>query len=307
MYKKLKITLISATIILSSLYIVNAENILQDGINHSLNKLGETITSALPGEGDTEITIHSQDNYDLRYSILAVRPLMMNPYAHITNKHLYFTQLRLANHEPYADGDQRTLLNVGLGFRTLAQDNNAVLGINLFYDHELEQTHQRASIGIEYLTSAFELYGNKYARLSDKTSYGTTTEKVLDGYDFNIIGQLPYMPWGKIVYNNYNWNSTGSSNTEGQRYSLEAQILRNMVVEIGQSDPDGASKEDFMKLTLRWPANEFKQTLFTHTVTEHMFPEKNMSSKMLGKVRRTNKIVTEKTTNPGGVVIVRGS
>jgi hypothetical protein len=38
-----------------------------------------------------------------------------------------------------------------------------------------------------------------------------------------------------------------------------------------------------------------------------MFPEKNMSSKMLGKVRRTNKIVTEKTTNPGGVVIVRGS
>jgi hypothetical protein len=32
-----------------------------------------------------------------------------------------------------------------------------------------------------------------------------------------------------------------------------------------------------------------------------------MSSKILGKVRRTNKIVTEKTTNPGGVVIVRGS
>ena len=84
MYKKLKITLISATIILSSLYIVNAEDLLQDGINHSLNKLGETITSVLPGEGDTEITIHSQDNYDLRYSILAVRPLAMNPYSKIS-------------------------------------------------------------------------------------------------------------------------------------------------------------------------------------------------------------------------------
>jgi len=51
MYKKLKISLISATLILSSLYIVNAEDLLLDGINHSLNKLGETITSVLPGEG----------------------------------------------------------------------------------------------------------------------------------------------------------------------------------------------------------------------------------------------------------------
>jgi hypothetical protein len=38
-----------------------------------------------------------------------------------------------------------------------------------------------------------------------------------------------------------------------------------------------------------------------------MFPEKNMSGQMLHKVRRANKIVTEKITNPGGVVIVRGS
>lgn len=306
MFKKFQITFISATIILSSLYIVNAQNILQDGINHSLNKLGETITSALPGEGDTEITIHSQDNYDLRYSILAVRPLMMNPYAHITNKHLYFTQLRLANHEPYADGDQRTLLNVGLGFRTLAQDNNAVLGINLFYDHELEQTHQRASIGIEYLTSAFEVYANRYERISEIAKYGTTTETVLDGYDVHVVGQLPYLPWGKIAYNNYSWNATGKD-TQGKRYSLEAQVLRNMVFEIGQSDPDASAKEDFFKLTLRWPANQFKQTIFSHTVSDFMFPEKNMSSKMLHKVRRTNNIVTEKTISVGGVRLVRAS
>ncbi len=306
MYKKLKITLISATLILSSLYIVNAEDLLLDGINHSLNKLGETITSVLPGEGDTEITIHSQDNYDLRYSILAVRPLAINPYSELSDKHLYFTQLRFGNHEPSADGDQRTLLNVGLGFRTLAQNNNAILGINLFYDHEFEQEHQRGSLGLEYLTSAFEIYANKYQRLGDTSKYGTTTETVLNGYDINIVGQLPYMPWGKVVYNNYAWSGT-STDTKGKRYSLEAQVLRNMILEVGQSDPDVGSKEDFAKLTLRWPANEFKQTIVTHTITEHMFPEKNMSGQMLHKVRRTNKIITEKTTNPGGVIIVRGS
>ena len=306
MVKKIKILLISALLIISSLYIVNAEDVLQEGLNRSLNNLGEAIQSALPGPGDTEITINTQDNYDLRYSILAVRPLMMNPYSSISNKHLYFTQLRLANHEPYADGDQRILFNAGIGFRTLAQDNNAILGLNLFYDHEFEQEHQRVSLGAEYLTSVFEVYANRYERLSEIAKYGTTTETVLDGYDVHIVGQLPYLPWGKVAYNNYSWNATGKD-TQGERYSLEAQILRNMVFEIGQSDPETSSKEDFFKLTLRWPANQFKQTIFTHTVSDFMFPEKNMSSKMLGKVRRTNNIVTEKTTSAGGVRIVRAS
>ena len=39
-----------------------------------------------------------------------------------------------------------------------------------------------------------------------QASYGTTTETVLNGYDVNIVGQLPYMPWGKVVYNNYAWS-----------------------------------------------------------------------------------------------------
>jgi len=70
MIKKIKILFVSTLLIFSSLYIVNAQDIFQDGINHSLNKLGETISSALPGAGDTEITIHSQDNYpQLHYNI----------------------------------------------------------------------------------------------------------------------------------------------------------------------------------------------------------------------------------------------
>ena len=306
MIRKIKVLLVSSILVMSTLFIVNADNLVQEGLNRSLNKLGNVIQSSLPGSGDTEITISSQDNYDLRYSILAVRPLAMNPYSEISNKHLYFTQLRLANHEPYADGDQRMLFNAGLGFRTLTQDNNAILGLNLFYDHEFEQSHQRASLGFEYLTSVFEVYANRYERISEIAKYGTTTETVLDGYDVHVVGQLPYLPWGKFAYNNYSWNATGKD-TQGKRYSLEAQILRNMVFEIGQSDPDASAKEDFFKLTLRWPANQFKQTIFSHTVSDFMFPEKNMSSKMLHKVRRTNNIVTEKTISVGGVRLVRAS
>ena len=108
------------------------------------------------------------------------------------------------------------------------------------------------------------------------------------------------MPWGKVVYNNYAWSGT-STDTKGKRYSLEAQVLANMILEVGQSDPDVGSKEDFWKLSLRWPTTGYTPTIITHTYTDYMFPEKNMASQMLHKVRRTNKIITEKTTNPGGV------
>jgi adhesin/invasin len=299
MQKKIKIFLLSISLIFSSSYIANAQNLLQDNINHSLNKLGATLSLALPGAGDTEIITHSQNNYDLRYSLSAVRSLSLNPYSELSNKHLYFSQFRIANHEPYSNGDQRMLFNVGLGFRTLVHNNNATLGVNLFYDHEFEQTHQRASLGLEYLTSTFEVYANKYQRLSETSNYGLIRESVLNGHDINLIGQLPYMPWGKVVYNNYSFAGT-SSDTKGERLSLEAQVLRHMIFEIGQSTPDVGSTEDFWKLKLRWPANQFKQTIVSHTVTEHMFPEKNMSSKMLSKVRRTNEIASQKRTVSSG-------
>ena len=73
MVKKIKILLISALLIISSLYIVNAEDVLQEGVNRSLNNLGEAIHSALPVPGDTEITFNTQDKYDRRYSFLAFR------------------------------------------------------------------------------------------------------------------------------------------------------------------------------------------------------------------------------------------
>ena len=52
---------------------------LDKGISKTLTSIGEAITDAIPGEGDTEITISEQENYDIKYSILVVRPLAMDP------------------------------------------------------------------------------------------------------------------------------------------------------------------------------------------------------------------------------------
>ena len=302
-------------LIIPKVFANELENIASDVVNKSLNKAGEIVGDIIPGDGDTEITITAQDDYDLKYSILAVRPITLNPFQNLKENHLLFTQIRLSNNEPFADGDDRLLLNAGLGFRTLAQDGNAILGANFFYDHELEQGHERVSLGLEYLTSVFEVYANRYERISSSTSrqtfynpYGqrgiNVQEEVLDGYDIHLVGQIPYMPWGKFVYKAYNWNSTGKD-TEGKKYQLEAQVTDSLILEFGRNDQDGISKQKFGAITMRWPSKDNNiPTVFTHTYTEEMFAEKDMSNEMLHKVRRTDAIVVERKS--GGMLITRG-
>ena len=283
------------------------EKLANKKLNSGLDSLGNLVESLIPGDGDKEVNFLTKDNYDLRYSILAVVPIAFNPYAQLSNEHLYFTQLRFGNHEPYANGDQRHLLNVGLGFRTLMNDNNAILGGNIFYDRDDEE-HERGSVGVEFLANNFEVYGNIYDRLSDRASYihgsTTITEEVLNGYDYSLVGQIPYMPWAKAIYKGYNWDATGND-IEGYEIGLEAQLVRGLILEYGRNKPDNQSTEDFASITFRWPSDHLTPTLVTHTITEYAFPVKNMKNEMLHKVRRTNNIITEK--NMGGVFIARSN
>ena len=283
------------------------EALAHKGVSSGLNSLGNLVHSLIPGEGDTEVSFRTQDNYDLTYSILAVRPIAFNPYPQLSNEHLYFTQLRFGNHEPYANGDQRHLLNVGLGFRTLMNDNNAILGANIFYDRDDEE-HERGSVGVEFLANNFEVYGNIYDRLSDRASYvhgsTTITEEVLNGYDYSLVGQIPYMPWAKAVYKGYKWDATGTD-IEGYNMSFEAQLVRGLILEYGRNKPDNQSTEDFASITFRYPSDHLTPTAVSHGITEYAFPVKNMKNEMLHKVRRTNNIITEK--NMGGVFIARSN
>ena len=281
------------------------ESLANKGISSGLDALGSVVQSLIPGEGDTEVSFRAQNNYDLLYSILLVRPISYNPYAQLSNEHLYFTQVRFGNHEPYADGDQRHLLNLGLGFRTLMNDNNAIFGANIFYDRDDEE-HARGSFGVEFLANNFEVYANIYDRLSDEVSYvhgnQTVTEEVLNGWDYSLVGQVPYTPWAKALYKAYNWDATGSD-TEGYNLSLETHLVRGLILEFGRNKPESQETEEFASLTFRYPSDHLTPTAVSHGITDYAFPVKNMKNEMLHKVRRTNSIITEK--NMGGVFIAR--
>ena len=163
------------------------------------------------------------------------------------------------------------------------------------------------SIEAELLASNFQLYVNFYDRISDSINYtsGSTTlvEEVVNGYDFSAVGQLPYLPWANIIYNGYSWDSSGTD-LEGNRISLEANLIRGILFEYGKNDIDNNSDdEDFYNITFKWPQNHLTPTLATHGITSYAFPVVNLKDKMLNKVRRTNNIITQRSG--GGAVVTR--
>ena len=52
--------------------------------------------------------------------------------------------------------DDRTTLNLGLGYRRLNTDETWMGGVNAFYDHEFPDDHKRNGIGFELISSVFE-------------------------------------------------------------------------------------------------------------------------------------------------------
>ena len=311
MYRIVIVTSLFIAVVSSSLTLASdtLDRLIENKFTSGLTNIGNKIAEIIPGDGDTEVTISEQDNYDIKFSILAVRPIVKNPYQVIGNEHLYFTQLRLSSHEPFANGDERTLFNAGIGFRTLVNNDNAILGANLFHDYEFDEGHQRGSVGIEYLANNFQLYANLYDRLSDGISYtsGSTTikEEIVNGYDYSIVGALPYLPWAKVIYTGYSWDKTGTD-LEGNRISLEAHLINGLLFEYGKNDIDNSSDdEDFYSITFKWPQNHLTPTLTTHGITSYAFPSYNMKDEMLHKVRRTNNMITEQSG--GGFFVVRGT
>jgi hypothetical protein len=81
----------------------------------------------------------------------------------------------------------RSTLNVGLGRRMLSADEKIMFGVNTFLDYAPTYGHQRASLGVELKSSAFELNANQYARISDwEKGKNSKNERVMDGQELEI-------------------------------------------------------------------------------------------------------------------------
>ena len=167
-------------------------NNLKDKIDNFFN---QTLSEMFPM---AEFGLSSGNSDKVTGSIIAI-----NPLSDINDKSTStFFQGSL-----FLSDDNRETINLGLATRNLVSNDTMLVGANIFYDHELDHNHQRASIGLEAITSVGSVTYNEYWAISNKkTGVDNFQEEALDGRDLKVGIPLPYLPTTSLNIRSFQWD-----------------------------------------------------------------------------------------------------
>jgi adhesin/invasin len=224
---------------------------------------------------NTDFNIKSIENTKPEISIKTLKPIIKN------ENDITFIQGSLFTH----DGDRETL-NLGLGKRFLKDNENLMIGINTFYDREIDENHHRTSIGGEIQSSILELNMNNYFAISGKKDgKNGNTEEALDGYDIEVGAHLPFMPTWKFYTKMFEFDVPSGKNFEGYEYSSEF-LLPNfgLTLGVGQTDYSNHQDEWFFSLKYNFKDVDRSQSLINNQAYERV----SMKDQLEKKVRRDN-------------------
>ena len=272
-------------ILISSLLVfglsANAEDIKNKFMNNFNSYLNDSLGQLFP---TSEVSLSSGTTNEVTGSILVVKPLSdIND-----NENILFTQGSL-----FLSDNSRETLNLGIGKRRLLNDDTLLIGANLFYDHELDYDHQRASVGIEAISSVGSFRLNQYYGLSGwTTGLDNVQEKALNGQDIEVGAPLPYLPWTNFSYRAFNWEgASGAADLKGDEISLEAKLPIGLNIEVGKRSSDGATEDnEFLKLT--WTCCNKNQEEIC--ISDTAYNLTSVADQKFVKVERQNLIVKQK-------------
>ena len=262
------------------------EDALKQGLLSSISSgIASSIASVIGGQGDTEVQFSAKEDNKPQFTIMTVRPISVHP-----GKDAWFVQLQLSNTQ--IRSQSRLTTNIGLGYRTLSDNKKSMIGGNVFVDYD-EEGNSRYSLGFEFRTTVFEILINHYEAISGQKTVGNFKERALDGNDMSINGQIPYLPWAKINLMHYEWKKVNNSkNSKGDKLSLDLLLTPNVSLELGVDDNNIQKKDNFAKLSFVFPPRE-GPAASTDFIADEAFPGGDMSSQLLSKVKRSNKITLE--------------
>ena len=243
-------------------------------------KVSDLISGIVPGEGYTEVSVDLRENNKPDFSILAVRELEKYDDGN------FFTQFSLFNTEK--NNDERIVGNLGFGKRTLSDDKFTMTGFNGFLDFD-DVGNARTSLGYEARKAVMGFSANYYAGIADASD-----EKVLDGYDYRLASQIPYLHWANAFIDSYNWSGEDRDDVKGTKLGSELFLTSTITLETAYDDKDKSGLEDewYAKLQFIYPPREGATA--QDGISDAMWrEEKDMTSHLLTKVKRQNKIMIE--------------
>ena len=263
----------------------NLENRVTSYFNGLANSFGNSISSLLSENSRVkylDLNLGVQEHLKPTISLTNVN--MISEYGNS----VIFNQNSLNLH----NNDQT--INLGLGHRTLLNDDKVIFGLNLFFDYAFDDSHQRNGAGIEVISSVFDLRSNIYDSSSGiQIVSAGVTEEAMDGWDARLDYHLPIDANARIFAGLFEFeNGTGSFEVEGEKYGLNL-IGSNIDLEVGYIDDNKTGDGTFANVSYVIPLNEDTKP-FNHTYGYLNYV--SVEERMYEPVKRENKIRVTKTS-----------
>ena len=221
MSKKITILLIIFSFfLLKNVLAVDLKSNASDKFYSSINEFSQNLAQGLADKLKQnenlkyfDISLDLQENQKPTIEIQSVSKLKED------NDSAYFNQTNLSSY------NGETTINLGFGKRKLYKNETVMLGSNVFVDYQFDESHLRNGLGIEAISSVFDLRGNYYNAISGFKATDEGREKALDGYDI----QLNYHVTGKnntdLYLQTFEWENPNSTYKEkGEKFGFVSQI-----------------------------------------------------------------------------------
>ncbi|MFC1589902.1 inverse autotransporter beta domain-containing protein [Candidatus Omnitrophota bacterium] len=258
------------------------------------------------------LNIDMGTNQTSRYYFETVQPL----YQDIDKQNTFFIQPRYS-----IEGNDGTY-NVGMGYRRLFADNSILLGINSFWDAQVDHDHYRVGLGGEAFINLVELRSNAYFALSPRTTVNDvgigaartiTYEQAVNGFDVEGGLPLPYMNWVSLYGGMYWYKYRYFDNPVGWRVRTQIKPIKYGTINLIAYDDNKRTPGFRVDGRITIPFDLFYKKrpnlddIILAGFSKEAYPEKrDHSDKTLNRVEREYKIAVETWTEaPTGVVEIR--
>lgn len=245
---------------------------------------------------------------DPRGSLETIQPLRQ------VGPHTLFMQSRAAFE------DDSWTFNSGLGYRYLMPNQQWLLGANAWFDSTSRYKHKRWGAGLEAIGEYLTFRTNYYNGVTDWKRVSTSAmsyveERALDGFDAEMEGPIPHMPWLRIGASYYFWDlyTAGADDTSGFQGRLQADLASDLRLETGYK-ADNYNDVGFVKLSWFLGAQrEIEHSAMeTGWISENRFQPRDLKRQTLARVKRQHEVVVERRTVTNsvtfsGISVARGS
>jgi hypothetical protein len=205
------------------------------------------------------------------------------------------------NQSSFINYDGRSTVNLGFGARSINDDETYILGINVFYDYEIQAKHGRASLGIEAFTRDLDFRANYYQAISKAKTYNAVDETALDGMDVKLSYSHPMMNNTGLYAKYTKWEDDASFTSENNEIGITAKLSENLSLQIGSRKTKGGKRNTVASVAYSVPLGGSNATE-NLILTDKNLTRPSIRNKLYIPVERENRIIKKAI----GSVVVKG-